>query len=145
MEIVGLYFRKDFFITVSVILWKSGKPVSVARGLLVRIRSMQGGFFGFLKHVRFLLRFVKSKLSQKLFMLVFSGPTLKSNMTIWYLWYSYLMNAKPDSCLSFLDVHEYCFYLDYKYSKAWFPPFDFSELDFHIKGFDLIFFYRQKF
>ena len=52
-----LDFGKCIFITLATNLWYSDNPVFITpvliklRGLLVKIRSMQLGFSGFLKHV----------------------------------------------------------------------------------------------
>ena len=51
----GGSLRKCVFKTETVILRKSDNPVSI-EALLVKIRSMQLGFSGFLKHVGCLMR-----------------------------------------------------------------------------------------
>ena len=67
----------------------SDRPVSIAqelsklRDLLVRIRSIEYGYSGLFKHVGSIM-FLISKLSQKSFIQLFSGATLKSPMIIWF-------------------------------------------------------------
>ena len=85
------------------------------------------------------MRFVKSKSSQKLFMLVFFGPKLKSLMIIWFSW---LGEYKTRLLSKFSRWPLRLFLFDYQKSKAiiYFP-----EVNFCIKGFHWILFYGQKF
>ena len=70
--------------TVTTNLWKSDKPVSITQefwkllGQFVKIRSMQEGFSGFLKHVGLLIILVRLKLEQKSLIEESSTPALKS-------------------------------------------------------------------
>ena len=70
--------------TVTVILWKSDNPVSITpelwklKGLFVKIKSMQQGFWGFLWQVGTLIRFFNPEASQNVSICESSGLTLKS-------------------------------------------------------------------
>ena len=62
---LGESLQKCVFRIEFIILWKSDNPVSITHlvskelGLFVRIKSMQLGFSGFLKHVGCLMRLYK--------------------------------------------------------------------------------------
>ena len=76
--------KKNTFMTVRLILWKSDNPVLITSdfwkdfGLYVIIKSIQVGFMEFLKKVSSLTIFLQPYIWQKCFIVASLGSTLKS-------------------------------------------------------------------
>ena len=103
---LGESLRKCIFRTETVILWKSDNPVSISplvskkRGLLVRIKSIQPGFSGFLKHVVCLMRLCKEQNLQNVCKASSSARVLKlPRRTI----FSYLVESASIGLLMILS------------------------------------------
>ena len=93
MTTFGGSLQKCVFQTETVILFKLNNPVSIThvlwkdRGLLVKIRSMQLGFSGFLKHVSCLMRLFKLQELQKFLKVSLSTHTSNLSRSIMFSYF----------------------------------------------------------